>query len=819
MIESPGVKSKQDQAEALVAQMTLEEKAAFCSGRGFWRLEALERLGLPSVMVTDGPHGLRKQAGRADHAGLAASVPATCFPTASALACSWDRELMAEIGVALGEQCAAEIVALLLGPGMNIKRHPLCGRNFEYFSEDPLLTGELAAALVTGIQSQGVGACLKHFAANNQERARMFVDTIVDERTLREIYLRGFEIAIKRAKPWAVMSAYNRLNGAYCSEHEWLLNRVLRDDWGFEGLVVTDWGAANDRVRGLRAGLDLEMPGNRGINDRLVAAAVAAGELDEAVLDRSIARNLSLTLLGADLAKRDADIDHSAHHDLARRAAAASAVLLKNDAAILPLSPASSLAVIGAFAEHPRYQGAGSSRVNPTRLDCALDAIRAIASDSSAVTYAPGYDPETGNPDEALIDQAVAAAGGADRAVIFAGLPGIYESEGFDRSHLRLPEQHDRLIEAVCRENPNTLVVLSNGAPVEMPWASAPRAILATHLAGQAGGSAIADLLFGCENPGGKLAETWPARQSDLGSDPWFPGAGRQVQYREGLYVGYRYFDSAGVKPLFPFGHGLSYTAFEFRNLELSHHRLRPGDEVAATFEITNTGETEGCEVAQLYVSAADSRIYRPAQELRAFERVALAPGATQRVTLVLDEAAFAAWDTGTGAWVTESGAFEIRIGASSRDIRLAATLQVTSTARFSETGLADGPEIRDGGLWVRDEAFAAMLGRPVPPPERRRPWHLNSSLGEIADTWLGARLMSRTVAAFHRTLGAGSNDATVRRMMAEMANDLPLRALARLSGGRPGLRTLHILIAVLNRRYLNALRLAFGGRLPPPET
>ena len=811
------MKSKQNQAQALVAQMSLEEKAAFCSGRSFWRLEALERLGLPSVMVTDGPHGLRKQAGSADHAGLAGSVPATCFPTASALACSWDRELLAEIGAALGEQCAAENVALLLGPGMNIKRHPLCGRNFEYFSEDPLLSGELAAALVAGIQSQGVGACLKHFAANNQERARMFVDTLADERTLREIYLRGFQITVERAQPWAVMCAYNRLNGEYCSEHDWLLNRVLREDWGFEGLVVTDWGAANDRVRGMPAGLDLEMPASGGVNDKLIADAVRAGNLDEAVLDRSMVRNVSLTLLGADLAKRDTKIDQASHHALARRAAAASAVLLKNEEAMLPLDPASSLAVIGAFAEQPRYQGAGSSRVNPTRLDCALDAIREIAAESSSITYAPGYDPVRSETDATLISEAVAAARKADAAVVFAGLPGIYESEGFDRAHLRLPGQHNRLIEAVCRENPDTVVILSNGAPVETPWVESPRAILATHLAGQAGGGAIADLLFGRENPGGKLAETYPARQADLGCDPWFPGTGRQVQYREGLYVGYRYFDSAGVQPLFPFGHGLSYTAFAYRNLQLAQDRASPGDEVLASVEITNTGEVAGSEIVQLYVSALESRVYRPAQELKAFARVALAPGETRQVALALDDAAFAVYDTGTGTWVVEGGAFEIRIGASSRDIRLTATLQVTSVATVSEAGLAEGPEIRDGALTVSDDRFAAMLGKPVPPPERPTPYHLNSSLGEIADTRLGARLKSKTVATFRENLGSDGADATLDRMVSEMVNDLPLRALVLLSGGKPGVRTLQILVAVLNRRFLEALRLALGGRLPSP--
>lgn len=813
-----GMKSKRDQARALVAQMTLDEKAAFCSGRSFWRLEACERLGLPSIMLTDGPHGLRKQAGSSDHAGIAASVPATCFPTASALACSWDLELLEELGRALGEQCAAEDVTLLLGPGMNIKRHPLCGRNFEYFSEDPLLSGEMAAALVTGIQSQGVGACLKHFAANNQERGRMFVDTVVDERTLREIYLRGFEIAVRRAQPWAVMCAYNRLNGVYCSEHDWLLNRVLRDEWGFEGLVVTDWGAANDRVCGLLAGLDLEMPGSGGINDRRVADAVRAGDLAEADLDRCLTRNVSLSLLGAELVERKpaVAIDQSEHHALAQRAAAASCVLLKNENALLPLNAESSLAVIGAFAVQPRYQGAGSSHVNPTRLDCALDAIRELAGASPSITYAAGYDPEHSEPDSELIDQAVAAAGGAEAVLLFAGLPGIYESEGYDREHMRLPDQHNRLIEAVCRANPRTVVVLSNGAPVEMPWVEAAGAILATHLAGQAGGRAIADLLFGHRNPCGKLAETYPARLADIACDPWFPGEGRQVQYREGSYVGYRYFDSAGVEPLFPFGHGLSYTTFAYLKLELSSTTVNPGDRILATVEIANTGQAAGAEIVQLYVSAANGNAYRPEQELKAFARVSMAPAETHTLTLTIDETAFAVWDTGVGDWVIEGGEFEVRVGASSRDIRLCATLTVASGSFISDAGRRPGPEIDgDGRLAVTDDLFAAMLGKSIPAAEPGRPFHMNSSLGEIAQTRLGSRLRASTLGAFRRNLGGDGGDATADRMMSEMVNDLPLRALTNLSGGKPGIRAMHILIAVLNRRFFEALRLVLGGRLP----
>lgn len=797
-----GLRTKHNEAADLVARMTVEEKAAFCSGRGFWHLEALPRLGIQRVMVTDGPHGLRKQAGSADHVGLNRSVPATCFPTASALACSWDISLLEEIGVALGREAAAENVAVLLGPGINIKRHPLCGRNFEYYSEDPLLAGELAAAFIRGVQSQGVGTSLKHYAVNNQEQARMTVDVIVDERTLREIYLKGFEIAVRKAQPWTVMCAYNRVNGTYCGEHDWLLNQVLRGEWGFEGLVMSDWGATNDRVAGVARGLDLEMPGSGGANDRRVQAAVAAGELDEALLDRAVIRNVSLSLLGADLATGSPAVDLDAHHALARRAAAECAVLLKNDGALLPLDPAARLAVVGAFAKTPRFQGTGSSQVNPTRVDDAHSAITEVLGREAA--YAPGYDPRLSAPDPALIEEAVAVAREAEVVVLFAGLPGIYESEGFDREHLSLPAQHDRLIEAVCAVNPNVVVVLANGAPVTMPWLGAARALLEGYLGGQAGGSGVVDVLFGRDGPGGRLAETFPASASAVGADAWFPGEGRQVAYREGLYVGYR---QPGLAAAFPFGHGLSYTTFEYADLALSAADLDAGDGLEVRLSVCNTGAVAGSEVIQLYVSDPECRVYRPERELRAFTRVRLAPDERQEVCLRLARDAFAFYDPVAGGWVVEPGEFLIRVGASSVDIRLEARVQVRSDDHIG-TGPVAGPDCLGGALGCGDDTFAAMLGHPLPAREPVRPFHLNSSVNEIAATWLGRRLKERIVAGFRARMGGASEDEVLNRMFETMAGEMPLRGLELFSGGQLARRQLDILIALLNRQPLRALAL-----------
>ena len=799
-----------EEAAALVARMSLAEEADFCSGTDFWHLPANERLGLPSIMLTDGPHGLRKQAGAGDLASIARSVPATCFPTAAALASTWDPALLREIGVALGVECLANDVAVILGPGVNTKRDPRGGRSFEYFSEDPLLSGELAAAMIEGIQSQGVGACVKHFAANDQETRRMVVDAIVDERTLREIHLRGFEIAVRKAHPWVAMCAYNRLNGTYCGEHDWLLNRVLRDEWGFEGAVVTDWGAANDRVRGIEAGLDLEMPASDGVNDRRIVAAVEAGELAETTLDRAVERVVEMVLKSR-RADTSASVDAPDHHALARRAAAEGMVLLKNDGPLLPLEPATRVAVIGAFAKQPRYQGTGSSRVTPTRLDCAFHAIAAIVDGN--VAFATGYDAETSAADAGLIDHAVRVAREADVALVFAGLPEVIESEGFDRADLGLPPQHDRLIEAVSAANPNTVVVLANGAPVEMPWVAGPKAIVEAYLGGQAGGSAIADVLYGRCNPCGKLAETFPERLADVPADPWFPGTGRQVQYREGVFVGYRYYDTFERSVLFPFGHGLSYTAFGYDDLAIA---VQEGPHVEVAFTLTNLGSVAGAEVAQVYVHHPRPAVYRPSQELKAFRKVMLGAGERQRVTLRLDQAAFAYFSTARGNWVVEPGEYEIRVAASSRDIRL--RQRIVLDGGTTDDIDATRPMLVEGRLAVDDDTFAAMLGKPIPPEEPMRPFHINSTFAEISTTWLGRKVANAAKAQFAKRMGR-EMDAATRRMVEAMANDMPLRQLVLFSGGALSFKPVEALVAVLNRRYAEAARLLVTdvGRSRPP--
>ncbi|MFB5676467.1 beta-glucosidase [Paenibacillus terreus] len=664
--------------KALIAQMTLEEKAGMCSGKDFWRLKGVERLGIPSIMVTDGPHGLRKQREGGDHLGLMDSVPATCFPSAAGLATSWNRELVQEVGVALGEECQAEDVAVLLGPGANIKRSPLCGRNFEYFSEDPYLSTEMAANHIQGVQSQGVGTSLKHFAVNNQEHRRMSVDAVVDERTLREIYLASFEGAVKQSQPWTVMCSYNQVNGTYASENKTLLTDILKDEWGLEGFVVSDWGAVNERAEGLEAGLELEMPSSGGIGDSKIVEAVKSGKLSEEVLDRAVERLLTIIFKAVDHKKENATYDAEAHHALARKVAAESMVLLKNENGILPLAPGKQVAVIGEFAQKPRFQGGGSSHIVPTKLDTPLEELSKLAGEGS-VQYAQGYRIEQDEADVQLVEEAKKAAAAAEVAVIFAGLPDRYESEGYDRQHLQLPPAHIELIEAVAAVQPNTVVVLSNGAPVEMPWLGSAKAVLEAYLGGQAGGGAIADLLYGKANPSGKLAETFPQQLSDNPSYLFFPGEGDRVEYREGIFVGYRYYDTKNVKPLFPFGYGLSYTTFEYTGLTLSSSSIKDTDTLEVRVSVKNTGSMAGKETVQIYVKDDESSVIRPAKELKGFAKVELQPREEKTVTITLDKRAFAYYNVELKDWHVESGTFTILAGSSSADIALTDKVEVVS--------------------------------------------------------------------------------------------------------------------------------------------
>lgn len=750
----------------LVQRMTLEEKAGMCSGLDFWHLKGVERLGIPSIMVTDGPHGLRKQDSSADHLGLTASVPATCFPSAAGLASSWDTELARQVGVALGEECQAEDVAVLLGPGVNIKRSPLGGRNFEYFSEDPLLSTRMAAGHIKGVQSQGVGTSLKHFAVNNQEERRMSIDAIVDERTLREIYLASFEGAVKDAQPWTVMNSYNKVNGTYAGENEWLLTDILKDEWGHEGIVVSDWGAVNERADALAAGMELEMPASGGIGERKVIDAVENGELSLEKLDRAVERLLTLIFKAVDHKKENATYDKEEHHQLARKVASESMVLLKNEESILPLQREGSVALIGAFARKPRFQGGGSSHINPTQVDDIVDEMTRVAGEGVKLTYAPGYRIEADDVDESLMADAIQTAQAADTAIVFVGLPDRYESEGYDRSHLRLPDNHIRLIEEVAKVQPRVIVVLSNGSPVEMPWLPKVQAVLEAYLGGQAVGGAIADLLYGEVNPSGKLAETFPAQLSHNPSYLNFPGEGDRVDYREGIFVGYRYYDTKQIDPLFPFGYGLSYTTFEYADLTVNRTELTDQDEVQVSVRVTNTGDRAGKEIVQLYIHDVESTVIRPAKELKAFAKIQLEPGQSEVIGFTLDKCSFAYYNVDMKDWHVETGEFEIQVGSSSRDIHLQTRVTVESTATFIPT------------------------------------YTRNSTLGDIQRDPANKKLLEQALKQFQEASGFGGDDAGDHAdMMDAMMKYMPLRALVAFSGGAMSEENMNELLEKLNNK------------------
>ena len=648
-----------------------------CSGLDFWHLKEVEHLGIPKVMVSDGPHGLRKQDEKGDHLGINDSIKAVCFPPAVLSACSFDRGLMEEMGKAIGREAQANDVSVVLGPAVNIKRSPLCGRNFEYYSEDPYLAGEIAAAFVKGVQSQHVGTSIKHFAANNQEYRRMSSSSEVDERTLREIYFPAFEIAVKKAQPYTFMCSYNQINGTFASENKWLLTDVLRGEWGFKGYVMSDWGAVNDRVKGLEAGLELEMPASGGDNDAMIVKAVKDGALEEKILDQAVERILRIIFEYADHRKPQ-EFTMEKDHEEAQHIAEESMVLLKNENHILPLKTSEKAAFIGGFARNTRFQGGGSSHINCFKTTNVLDSVPCDAQ----VVYAEGFPADRDFYDKVLADEAVKAAAEADKAVIFAGLPESFESEGYDRSHMRLPECQNRLITEILKVQPNTVIVLHNGSPVEMPWLGEIKGLLETYLGGQAGGAAAANILYGKINPSGKLAETMPLKLSDNPSYLNF-GGGEKVEYREGIFVGYRYYDTKEMDVAFPFGYGLSYTTFAYSNLKLSMENPTEKDTVMVSADVTNTGKSAGKEVVQLYIRDLTGSAIRPEKELKGFEKVFLEPGETKTVTMELNKRSFAWYNTELHDWFAASGDYEILVGASSRDIRLTETLHLNSSQRL----------------------------------------------------------------------------------------------------------------------------------------
>lgn len=792
----------------LVAQMTLEEKASLCSGEDFWHLKDIERLGIPSVMVTDGPHGLRKQLGESDHIGLNESVPATCFPTASALAATWNRELVHEVGEALGEECRTEKVAVILGPGANIKRSPLCGRNFEYFSEDPYLTSEMAKNHINGVQSQGIGTSLKHFVANNQETRRMTIDTFVDERALREIYLAGFEGAVKEAQPWTVMCAYNKVNDTFCFENKYLMTNILKEEWGHEGLVVTDWGAMDDRAHGLLAGVELSMPGAPNGNDARVVAAVQAGELDEAILDQAVERLLALIFKSEETLSKDYTYDQDAHHALARRVAGEGVVLLKNDGVILPIQKNTNIALIGQFAKTPRYQGAGSSLINPTRLDNLYDEMAATVGKAN-LTYADGYTLKGDVVDESLLEEAVATAKAADIAIVCVGLTDMYEVEGLDRTHMKMPPGHEALVQRIAEVHDNVVVVLSNGSPIEMPWVDDVSAIVEGYLGGQAGAGAVADILSGKVNPSGKLAETFPLKLEDNPSYEYFPSGPINVEYRESIYVGYRYYDTVKQDVLFPFGHGLSYTTFEYSDIQLSENKISDTDSVTITFKVKNTGTVAGKEITQLYVHDIESSAFRPEKELKGFAKVSLQPKEEITISIELGQRAFAYYNTTLKNWHVESGDFAILVGASAKDIRLNTSLSVQSAK--------EAPAVEQGkfatyynfpkGSAVSQQDFEELLGRAV--PENKEPkkgdFSINTSISDMGDSFIG-RMLAKNVNDQIAKMNEGQEGTASAFLMEAIGREMPLRSMFSMGDGQLTRGMVEGLVMMVNGKFFKGL-------------
>lgn len=782
----------------IVGKMSLEQKAAFVSGNDYWHLEESEELGLPRICITDGPHGLRKAKGKdyvpeegeaksSSGIGLGNSVPTTCFPPAATSSCSWDEDLLFEEGVAMGEECLKEKVSVILGPGTNIKRAPTCGRNFEYFSEDPLLAGKCSAAVINGVQSKGVGTSLKHFACNSQEAFRMVLNEVIDERTMREIYFPAFEIAVKEAQPWTVMNSYNRINGVYASQNEWMQQQVLRKEWGFEGLIVTDWGASVDRVDGVKAGTDLEMPTSGKLNAKKIIAAVQDGTLDESILDERVDAVVDLILKSKPALAQKHTYDKKEHHKIAQRIAEGSMVLLKNEDNILPLQAGQKIAVIGEMAKAPRFQGAGSSVINPTMLSNAYDELVGLGVD---VTYAQGYYKSAGSKKEQktrmseaeLTAEAVKAAKNADVAVVFVGLTEDYEGEGYDRETINMPPNHNKLVSDVAAANPNTVVVLAGGSVVLMPWLGEVKALLNSGLGGQAGGAAVANLLTGKVNPSGKTSETYPTSFEVNPTFGNYPGGPVTSEHKESVYIGYRYYDSADIDVVFPFGYGLSYTTFDYSDIKLFASSIKDTDSVDVSFKIKNTGSVGGAEIAQVYVCDKESTIFRPKKELKAFTKVFLNAGEEKEVTLTLSKRAFAFYNVNISDWCVESGEFDILVGASSRDIKLNATVNVEAPACEIPDYRETAPAYYNNVAGITRNDFAAVYGElPNPEIDKNKRIDKYCCLNDARHTRWGGRLCKFITKVMS---GLGSAENGDGAMLAAMATQIPIRNFVQMSMG-----------------------------------
>lgn len=783
----------------IIDKMQLEEKAALLSGKGEWQTWDFERLEIPSIYCSDGPHGIRKQAGAGDHLGLNPSLPATCFPTAATVANSWDPELGEEIGKALGEEASVQGVHVVLGPGLNIKRSPLCGRNFEYFSEDPYLAGKMAAGYVRGIQSQGVYACPKHFAVNSQELRRMAMNAVVDERTLREIYLTGFEIAIKEGGAKAIMTSYNQINGTYANENTHLLRDILRNDWGYNGIVITDWGGSNDHIKGVEAGSDLEMPTPGLDSARQIVAAVKDGKLAESAVDECVDRLLEAVLTLTKDRKIPKKFDEKAHHALARKAAAESAVLLKNEENILPLKPGTRVALIGDFAFEPRYQGAGSSMVNATELDKMSEVVKEY--DLVLTGTSKGYI-RTGEEDAVLAKEAVDLAQSADVVLYCFGLDELSESEGIDRTHMRIPQNQISLLEAMARVNKNIVGVLSAGAAIEMPWHYCLKGLLHGYLYGQAGAGAIMDILTGKVNPSGRLNETYPLRYEDTPAFRYFPSEERNSEYREGLYVGYRYYDTSKVRVMYPFGFGLSYTSFEYGDIKV--------DGSGVTFSVTNTGKVDGAETAQLYVGLKDAKVYRPEKELKGFAKIFLKAGESRKVRIDFDDKTFRYWNVRTNRWEIEGGTYRIMVGASCADIRLEAETDVDGTTEEFPYYTNRMPSYYTGLIQqVDDKEFEELLGTTIPSGKWTGDLTVNDA---ICQMYYAKSAIARFVYKKLTQMKKKSEDEGKPDLNILFIYNMPFRAIAKMTGGMVSMDMVEGIVSMVNGHLFRGLGRTIGG-------